>query len=205
MPFVPFSNVAQFNVRASFQNNQIENVLHFANDVDTIDPSILVAGATLLLNSWGDNIIPVVSSTYLLREVFAVDLTTETSETATASFTTPLPGAQGGQAAPASAALVLTHRTTKRGRSFRGRTYISGLTGASVTGNVVDGTTAGDILAGFQQVIADMQEAGWTFVIASRISGGVSRVTGVATVVATTLVRDFDIDSQRRRLNGRGA
>lgn len=205
MEFVPFDNVGQFSVRASFQGNQWENVLHFLNDADVIDPSLLVAGATLLLNSWGDNMIPLLSSKYSLREVFAVDLTTATSETATASFTTPLVGAQGGAAAPGNAALVITHRTTKRGRSFRGRTYIGGLPGAAVDGNIIDSTVAGNILEGFQAVLSDMNEQSWRFVICSRISEGVPRETGLVTVVAASLIRDLNLDSQRRRLNERGA
>lgn len=204
MEFVPFSGVGQFNIRGSFQSNKVENVLHFANDAEAIDPTNLVAAATTLLESWGDNMIPVLSSAYSLREVYAVDLTTETSETATAALTTPLTGALGGAAAPGNAALVITHRTTQRGRSFRGRTYIVGLSGGSVNGNVIDGTAAGNILTGFQQVIADMNAISWTFVIASRIHEGVPRVTGLATVVATSLLRDFNLDSQRRRLNERG-
>lgn len=205
MAFVPFSNVGQFNVRATFQTNQIENVLHFANDVETITPSILVAGATVLLNSWASNMVDLLHEDYLFREVYAVDLTTSTSETATALLTPPQAGLVGGAAAPGNAALVITHRTTLRGRSFRGRTYIGGLAGTNIDGNIIDSTAANDILEAFNAVVDDMLAEGWSFVVCSRISGGVERTTGISTVVATSLLRDFNIDSQRRRLNGRGA
>lgn len=204
MPFVPFDNVAQFNVRATFQGNKWENVLNFENDAEVIDPELLVAGATILLNSWVTNMIPHLSSSYTLREVYAVDLTTSTSETATAALTTPVNGAQGGTAAPGSAALVLTHRSTKRGRSFRGRTYIGGFNNSIINGNLFDATFAASILTGFEAIKADMAELSWRFGICSRKSGGAFRTTGVFTTVAASVIRDLDVDSQRRRLNGRG-
>jgi hypothetical protein len=43
-----------------------------------------------------------------------------------------------------------------------------------------------------------------TWVVVSRFSGGVERVTGVTTPVVQAAYHDLNLDSQRRRLTGRG-
>jgi len=104
----------------------------------------------------------------------------------------------------ASVAGVVSGRTAKRGRSYRGRSYIPGIpTNARL--NPTDFTTAKAtaIAAAFAALQVDLDAIGFDIVVASRQHNNV--VTNPAEqneVIA--FVMDNHYDSQRRRLFGRG-
>jgi len=111
----------------------------------------------------------------------------------------PFPGQETIEEVPASVALVVSTRTAKTGRSFRGRTYLPGLTEASVTGNNVNAltmTTAADYL---DDIVTDLATANFDLVVYSLYSEGAPRVTPVQTPI-TTAVINSRVDTQRRRL-----
>lgn len=205
MPSIPVPGVAQCNVRATLFEQQIENVLNFASSFGPGEPIDLDACATTLLNSWAVNMLPAAAPQYILREVYAIDLTTSTGATFTSALNPPQTGTALGAGLPGDKALVITHRTLLRGRSYRGRTYIAGISREEQVGNFVGAGTANAVINGFQAVIADMADAGFTFVIVSRQLNNVPRTEGVATPVATSLLRDNRLDTQRRRNSGVGA
>jgi hypothetical protein len=72
-------------------------------------------------------------------------------------------------------------------------------------------TLIGDILAAYVALVAAVEPDGWDHVVVSRFSGvdedgrPIPRVAGVSTVVLSYGVTDNNLDSQRRRLAGRGA
>jgi len=113
-------------------------------------------------------------------------------------------GTLGGGTEPINAALVMSFRTLLRGRSFRGRAYISGATtGVVVTGVDFDATWVSDVANDFVTLAGLISALGFDQVVISRYHALAPRVTAVMTVV-DSIVTDTVINSQRRRLAGRG-
>jgi hypothetical protein len=106
---------------------------------------------------------------------------------------------------PGSVAFVITKVTALRGRSFRGRIYHIGLSEADVTGNTVGVASADSILQGWVQYRTAVETASASNMsVVSCEANGVPRLIGVATPVTALVLRDNSVDSQRRRLPGRG-
>jgi len=77
--------------------------------------------------------------------------------------------------------------------------------------NEVESTFASDLTSAYIQRREDLDSGDFTWVVVSRFSGvdpdtgkPIPREAGVATPVLAPLVTDLTVDSQRRRLPGRG-
>lgn len=122
------------------------------------------------------------------------DLRTATSpswDTVQAGFT----GTAGGDALSPQTALVASHRTGLRGKSYNGRTYLGGFTEQSNAGDgSIGATTQTAVLNSFALFKADL----------ATITGGglelavLSRLLEVATPITSTTVDD-EWDRQNRR------
>lgn len=144
------------------------------------------------------------SSVCVLNRITVQDLTTSTGPSLDQPISPTQPGLLSGSPCPINATPVISHRTANRGRSYRGRTYLPGLAQSSQLNSTQIGTAfqAGLItLAG--QLASQLLLAGITHVVVSKFTGGAPRITGLSTPVTTYIV-DQAIDSQRRRLLGRG-
>jgi len=62
-----------------------------------------------------------------------------------------------------------------------------------------------NILDAFTQLITQSNVAGIPFVVVSKKSGGLPRAIGLSTPVQQSVIVDNILDSQRRRLPGRGS
>lgn len=111
----------------------------------------------------------------------------------------PITGTDIDEEVPASVAIVASHRTAKTGRSFRGRSYMAGLTEGHVGGNNVDGalqTAVGDY---FDAIALDLDALGAELVVYSLYAEGEKRITPEATPVTSQIVNSR-VDTQRKRL-----
>lgn len=117
----------------------------------------------------------------------------------------PKTGALTGASMPNNVACVVTKRTPLRGRSFRGRIYMPGLTEDNVTANAIAGSLVTAYISFWNACLSFPLTADEALLcVVSRQSNNAPRTTGLATVV-THFTCDGIIDSQRRRLPGRGA
>jgi hypothetical protein len=106
---------------------------------------------------------------------------------------------------------VVSFRTDLRGRSFRGRNYVIGLTEDMVDGNSLEAGVSEPWRLAYAHLGTLVADIDWTWVVVSRFSGvsgsppePTPRVAGVTTPITSVVVVDQFIDSQRRRLSGRG-
>jgi hypothetical protein len=203
MAFVPVPNCAIFELRYSLFGQQIENTLAFEEALPW-SPSAL-NDQCVALKDWAVNeLLPVLSADITLREVYGTSL--ESDSAPTGSFVNPVPPA-GGQvqvAEPGNVAAGVTFRTQLRGRSFRGRNYVAGIPSNQRTGNQVTAGFSADVVTAYQLLTDAYGGVLGTWVVVSRFHNGAPRVTGVSTAIKTALMVDLNIDSQRRRLTGRG-
>ena len=202
-PYIPFPGVLQANVRFTLDGQQIENVLNFDyGEAAFAGAAAAVAGALDL--AWWDSMRVQFSGALVHQSVYITDLSSETGPIAVfPQFTNPA-GAATGSAVPSNAALCVTHRTSARGRSYRGRTFMSGIAKSVVDNSEVSSGVVSDIVGAFNEMRVALAADDILFVVCSRQLDKAPRIIGQATPVTLSEARDNVIDSQRRRLPGRG-
>jgi hypothetical protein len=121
-------------------------------------------------------------------------------------------GGQDFEAAPNNVAATISFRTGIAGRSFRGRNYIPGIPNPVVTLNTLDSGWMDSMVAAYNGLLpgGGVLPGGWIWGVLSQFSGvdglghPIPRAFGVFTPIVNSLFVDATVDSQRRRLPGRG-
>lgn len=203
MAFIPIENCAKVAVVQHVVGMLCINTLHFqkASAITTTDMGILAQG---VVDWWSDYLAPILNSGISLDTIEVTDLTSESSPAIELAVEVPVVGALTGPMAPMNVAAVVTFNTEQRGRSYRGRNYVCGI-------DMDNTTNAGYLASAFQAALlsaySQIEEievaAGMWHVVASRYADKAPRSAGVTTTVTGYSV-DGNLDSQRRRLPGRG-
>lgn len=202
-PFIPVPGVLQANVRFTLEAQQVENVLCFRYDGTPFGDAAAQVWAGIELALW-NNMRDQISTECVNTETYIVDLSSEAGPVASfPPFASPA-GAASGPPVPNNAALVITHRTANRGRSYRGRTYVAGISKSIMFGSYLTQSAVDDVAAAFNTLRTTMEDDSIPFTIVSRRHNNAPRVEGIDTVVTLSLARDNVLDSQRRRTPGRG-
>lgn len=203
MAFVPFPDTAQFEVRYIDDGQKVENVYH-VDDATPWDATTLAAMCAVFVNWWDVSMQPLVSDAVQLVGIVAKDMSAEFGVGIDYATGLPLTGGNTSGDFPNNVTLAVKWSTGLSGRSFRGRTYHIGLSKNQVAGQIVVATPLANIVAAYNALIADVDAAGGALSVASRFDGGVERTSGVTTHILSASA-DPVIDSQRRRLPGRGS
>jgi hypothetical protein len=125
----------------------------------------------------------------------------------------PIVGGASGECAPNNVALCMSIRSAARGRSARGRNFIPGIPKDLIDENTVASGNVAAYEDAYAGLIGIGGDSGFSQVVVSRFSGftivdgkkvPTPRVSGVTHDVINSYVVDPTIDSQRRRLPGRG-
>jgi len=113
----------------------------------------------------------------------------------------PAVGGIDSPSLPANISICITSRTDKIGRSYRGRTFITGMSESDVSGNYVSQVKADALVGVFNDALdAFLADGDFRPVVASFYSNKQPRTAGVATPINGYDVVDLRVDSQRRRL-----
>lgn len=203
MDYIPVENTALVQLIQVLDQQRIENTLYFfrADGWDIEGLTDLGAAAAAW---WVANIAPNVSQELSLVQVISTDLTTQTSPSVTVNVSPAEPGTRVQASEPNNVAICISFRTALRGRSFRGRNYISGLGVSDVTGNTFDQNLLDAIVEGYQSLVDTPLLGDTSWSVVSRFTNNEPREAGEAVPILTALSIDNVIDSQRRRLPGRG-
>ena len=213
MAFVPVPNTALVESVYMLDGQIVENTVYMTS----VDPPTITTLAEMIefVNlTIREQLIPsLVSAIQLLRVVGTlIDVLDGLVYVSTTSL--PLSGGDTSAPLPSNTTVCCSLRTDHSGRSFRGRNYIPGMPDAAVTFNTVSVDFRNNVNHYFDVLRSGASELGWHHTVVSRFSGftivsgkkvPTPRVTGIATPVVNTLFVDNTIDSQRRRLPGRGS
>lgn len=203
MAYVAVQNTVMAEFRFTSGGVLLENTLYFERNVAVDIPSMTALGVTLE-NWWDVNIKPLQIPAISYREVFLTDLTDQNAPTASQNA---LSGATGthltGSSMPFNVTCSISFRTNQRGRSFRGRNYVIGLATDQVSGNSLVAVQANLYEAAYADIFPTIP-ADWTWVVVSRFKDKAPRPVGVTTPIVSAVFTDTTLDSQRRRLPGRG-
>ena len=202
MPFQPAPEIVQVEMRFTQEGQKLENVYHVARD-DSDSPAARLAVAAFFYDWWVAEMQPLVAAEVTLREIFCTDLSTEAGGTSTFVPTTTTGGANVNGPMPLNVTLAVSARTSKSGRSYRGRSYFVGLTRNVVAGSLVTGAAVAAIQAAYNALQSTYIEQGQLVVLSRRHAGDL-RPVALGEPITTWVVVDNAVDSQRRRLLGRG-
>jgi hypothetical protein len=203
MAFVPVPNTLQAELRFAYGTQLAENVLYFVGSAG-VTPALATSLGTALVTWWNANFKADSVTNFILSSIYMTDLTSQTSFTVTHTTGLPSPGTNGGDPIPFNCALVASFRTAQRGRSGRGRNYVGGWPETQVSSSTPDAARVGRILTGYNLLIgAGTFVAGLQWVVVSRFTNNAPRAVGLA-IPITSVIVDSIMDSQRRRLPGRG-
>lgn len=194
--------MVQAEIRMQFDSQRIENTSYWHAE-SALEASDLTDLANDLIAWWIANFAGLVADGVQLREVTATDLSTSTSPSVTVAADATF-GSGGTNPLPSNVALCVSFRTSSRGRSFRGRNYISGIDRNNLIGpNEFNSGYLTDVVTAYNALV-DASSAGMTWGVFSRFHNKVARTAGVFSPILTVLCVDNLVDSMRRRLPGRG-
>lgn len=203
MAFIPVPNTVQCNMVYLWDNQRCLNTLYFeAPSEYTTAEMLTLAGE--LYDWWDVHFQPLQSASVSLEQIEVVDLTFQGAPGIV--YTTGLPQVGGKSATPAlpnNVTVSTTFLTLLRGRNYRGRNYFIGLTEADVTANSVGGAVVAAITDAYEQLMDITTISYGTWSVVSRYLNNAPRVSGIATEITGVRTEDT-VDSQRRRLPGRG-
>jgi hypothetical protein len=145
-----------------------------------------------------------ISSDVLCNQWYALSLSTSSSPSLIVPITVNTHGVAAAGTVPNNVSLVTTFQTDLRGRSYRGRAYLPGISTANIDSPTEADPTFAATATTVYQYIPTSIPAGWTHVVISNQNGGVVRTSAARTPV-TGYRTEVRLDSQRRRLEGRGS
>lgn len=205
MAFIPVPGVAQAQIVGRLDGQLVMNDLYFVSEAPPITLGQLQTLALGLSDWWVATMLTLLASTYVFQRTHVRDLTTQAGF-AVDDANGAGPGGAGGAQVPNNVAPCISFRTAIAGRSGRGRNYIPGTPQGAVTANTLNAGYASDFVAAYQELLPSgtLRPTGWSWVVVSRFTAGAPRPAGVANAVLSVNFSDTIVDSQRRRLPGRG-
>jgi hypothetical protein len=204
MPFQPAPGVAKVTLTFNQGDQIAQNIFHVKTTEEW--------GAEFLENlvgvfyTWYQNNLQATQSVDVtLTTIEARDLTTEFAGYNSMTLTTDNTGAIANPVLPYNSTAAVKWTTGLTGRSTRGRTYHVGLSESSATGGELTSAARVALLDAYEQLIEDVStaEIAWSLAVLSRVQDGVPLANAIAYDILDVAC-DFALDSQRRRLPGRG-
>lgn len=203
MPFIPVLNGATMEMRYTWQGEEVESVVglviptnYNVNQFDTLAANVVA--------DWNTIVKPVTHETCALRELYFTDQQSDSGGTYTYSTGLPSPGTFLGNSMSNNCSCAISFRTPFRGRSYRGRNYPPGLPEGYQENNRVLPAWQNAWLQFYAALFGRANDNSTPLGVISRYANKNPRVVGQITPITAILFVDNVVDSQRRRLPGRG-
>lgn len=192
-------------IRMKCIGQDVVNTLGFVrNTPATPTPGEVQTLAQVLSQAWVNNILPQLPSQVTLEMVTTRDITQQGGPVSEYSGDAGEPGMLVGNLLPNSNTIAVSFRTGFAGAANRGRNYWAALMESEVTDSTVAGTKINLIIAAYAALSgAGTIMPGWQWAVISRKLVP-PLIVGRALPIVSVVVTDSVVDSQRRRLPGRG-
>lgn len=203
MAYIPIPNSVKASLDFTWGGQNVAITMGWTK-ASEIQGSDLITLAVALKDWADDYLMNHLNSGIILVNVNCTDVSTESGYSYDYQLVTPRAGSETGVAVANNVCAVVTSRTVLRGRSYRGRNYIPGLSNASLLNTVqLTSTAQAALLADFYALFDVETAVGMWRSVHSRRHNNADRTTGVAERIWTYTIDSY-LDSQRRRLAGRG-
>lgn len=205
MPFQPAPGTVGVIIEGRLVGQQYENTLAFFQN--GADPTVgdCSALATNAKDWWNTLMLPMLCDTLIMLRVTAKNLFVNGGAKAVISMDA-MQGAVSTEQAPSNVAAVVTFDTGQSSKSSHGRNYIGAVPNSVIDVNTLEGGFCSDIISAYQQLLPggtyDPSPYYWS--VLSRQSNSVVLAAAIAVPVLNVYFTDTTVDSQRRRLPGRG-
>lgn len=205
MAFQPVPLTVMAEMRYLLDNQECENVLYFKFPVEPADVD-LADLAVGLLNWWTDHLRAWQVNALQLKEIYLTPLVSATAETYSFVLTGTNNGAYLDEPEPNSVSFAVKFNTANRGKGSSGRNYALGIADEFVSQNTFSLTYVNGIVGAYNnlqlEVAAILPAVEWVHV--RRVINKVKLPVGQTYPVQSATFTDQTVDSQRRRLPGRG-
>jgi len=205
MAFIPVPNTAELLIIGSWVGQEIVTTFNFKFP-SPITIGQMTAMAIQGVLSWQDHIMPITSEKYGLTSCKCTDISSATGSVGQSFPGATISGTVGGPSVNLNAAMVISEHTLLRGRSYRGRIYVAGIpTAYLANAGQMGSAERATVVDAYTDFINDIEIAySCVHVVVSRRQDNAPLTTGIATEIESYSA-NIDLDSQRRRLVGRGA
>jgi hypothetical protein len=208
MTFQECGAIAQTTLVYETLDGVIMNVLHWRHK--SLTSPLPSADFNALVETIPDYYASEVKSTvgaYVkLVKIIGRDLSEQAGMIYEYNVSSPIAGTATGQPLPNHCTIAIKLNTGIVGRSFRGRIFHPGLTEDQVGGDYVLEIPANAMVAAWNDFLNGVEvDTEFNPVVLSRYTGKALRPQGIGTVITHTSISDRIVDSQRRRLAGRGS
>ena len=204
MAFQPAPDCAKIAVVMQHLTSQLVNVFHFKRTGQWGIPELdALMGAVAV--AWVNDVMIHLNGDTAFFRVEGRGLRAQNDVSSQFVVPQPVSGGRPGPGLPGNVSFAVTHLTGLAGRSNRGRTYFGGIAQADVVGDFITSARANGLRDGLLSVRSAASQQGWTMVVLSRAFNKQIRPQALPIDVIGFRYRDLALDSQRRRLTGRGA
>lgn len=203
MAFIPIPQSVRVAMEFTKNGQLVVNVYHVRFPTAIINVN-LTAVAQLFVDWWTNDLRSTQNQSLRLERVTVTDWSQPNGSQAVVNAPANSVGTLTGAQAPNNVAIVVSHRTLRTGRSFRGRTYLAGLGASDVADDNISTARAAAIVSAYANLVFRLTTLGGVLVVASFRTNGQPRTVGVVTDISTFVV-NTRVDTQRRRLPTEGA
>jgi hypothetical protein len=204
-PFIPIPNTCSVEMIYSLFGDVVENC--FSVKSNTPFTLALCQELRTVFDSWHNTSFKAcVGPDTVLQRIRTRALDTNSGATEDYHLPSPRAGTAGAGSFPSNVTLAIKLATALAGRSYRGRIYMPSICTGCAGGNVATPAAVAvyvNSLNALQPLLA-AHNANWQICVASRYNNGAWRTVGVCTPATGWVNVNNNLDSQRRRLVGRG-
>lgn len=202
--FVPNAAVAKAAIKQTLFGQELVNTLYFSNGTAGWSEADLNTLCNRLWTWVTTEVAPIMSNNLQYNSVEAYSLASTSAPVGFFVPAAPVAGSSMTAAPPGNVAFVITFYTAARGRTSRGRNYLSGIPESQITGNQATATVAANIRNAYDALRTNATYRVGDWVVYSRTENLQPRSVGVERPITFVDYVDLNMDSQRRRLTGRG-
>lgn len=196
--FIPASNTAKVEMRYTLLGQPAMNVFYFQGSTNWTLVT-LEALANAVEAEWLSNIQGLQHAGVTLNSIVCTDVEVEDGLQFENNVGTA--GTREGAALPNNVTIAISFRTGFSGRSRRGRLYHMGLVEPDVTDNSVGVLVGAALLSNYGNFFSEIASTTTTqHVIVSYCNNGDWRTDALITPVASYVLTDTTVDTQRKRL-----
>jgi hypothetical protein len=199
--------VAKIAVQGLFNGQEDENIF-YVQVAETITSAILEEIAGRVATWVADHQLAALSNLYQHVRIVVTDQTTDPGLQFVNTDNAGLSGAQTSQSMPNNSTFAIHRKTGMSGKASKSRVYWPTIVLAFLSApNTMDPTTANNLVNDLETLRLALETAGistYVYGYISRVLDHLPRTAGVFVPVVGHSFTDLTLDSQRRRLPGRG-
>lgn len=205
--FQPCDKTVEISVQGTYDGQLVENKF-YAQAVEVITSTMVDAMATVVAGWVHDTMLAHCNPSYVHSRVVARDLTSEASFESIDSSHAGEAGTVTGTPQPGNVTIAIHRATEFSGKKQKSRIYWPGLVNTYLSSPDVLTTVAATALIAdleaLRTAILDDSSATWAYGYPQRFIDKVRLTAANFIPVFGHTVTDLNLDSQRRRLKGRG-